>query len=88
MDIKEEIKSVKKLIYKEEMISFVLSICFAMNVACVVCLEFTFWTIINAFCAGLMLRRFRPTVKQQFILHSYLKELKKHLNKKEWTTEK
>lgn len=80
-----EIKSVKKLIYKEEMASFVFASLFAANIACLVVFPMTFFTIVNAFIAGLLLRKFRPIVKQQFILHAYLKSLYDQREEKVWS---
>lgn len=86
LNLDEKIKGITKLIYKEELWSFLCAIIFAMNIACILDFEFNTWTIINAFCAGLMLTKFKPTVKQQFLLHSYLGELKKRKSEKVWTT--
>ena len=83
--IDDEIKLIKKRIYKEEIYSFVFASMFAVNIACLIVSPLTFYTIANVCFAGMFLRKFRPVVKQQFILHSYLKALYNQRSEKVWS---
>lgn len=83
-DAYRELKYVKKMIFKQELLSFMFAFIFASNLASVICFPPTFMTVINAGIALLILKRFKPTVKQQFLLHTYLDTLKGQIKKNKW----
>ena len=80
-----DIKTVKKMLYVEELRSFVAAIGFAANVACLAILPFTGWSILNGIAVYLCITQFKPTIKKQIMFHEHLRLLSTIKKDKVWT---
>jgi hypothetical protein len=82
-DLKNQIATVKKQLYKEEALSALFALAFGSNIAALVIEPFTFLSFINILFALYVFGFFKPTIKKQEKLHLVLKGLKDMLQKAE-----
>ena len=83
--LSNDVNTMKKWIYVEEIKSFLGAIGFAMNMCCVFMLPFTALSLLNVFVAWYCLKQFKPTVKRQIMFHKHLEFLKNIEKEKVWT---
>lgn len=83
--VKMEMKNAKKVLYKEEIYSALMAILFAVNMCAIFMTAFSVFTLINVGLAWFAMKKFRITVKKQFILAKHLQFLKDSMKEKVWT---
>lgn len=80
-----DIKTVKKMLYVEELKSFVAAVGFAANVACLAMLPFNVISVLNIIAVWYCAKQFKPTIKRQIVFHEHLKLLQTIKKEKVWT---
>ena len=80
-----DLKMAKGLLFREEARSALLALMFGLNVACVVALPFSLFSLVNIFAVYWVAQRFKSTVKSQIMYKETLNLLKKLKDEKVWT---
>ena len=83
--VESEIKRAKKVLYIEEISSFISASIFAANLCCVFMLPFSGFTFLNLIFGYVALKHFKPTVKRQIMYHKHLEMLNNVKKEKIWT---
>lgn len=83
--VKQEMSNAKRILIKEELHSLFFALIFGTNLAAVILNPFTFFSLINVGLCVWMMKKFRPTVKKQFILAKHINFLKDSMKEKVWT---
>lgn len=83
--LSNDIKTVKKMLYKEELKSFIAATGFAANVACLALFPFTGWSLLNIIAVWVCLKHFKPTIKKQIMYSKHIEFLSTIKNEKVWT---
>ena len=80
-----DLKKAKKMLFAEEAGSVFLAVCFGLNVAAIVALPFTLFTLLNIAVVYFVCKRFRGTVKRQVMYAETVALMKKLGDEKVWT---
>lgn len=80
-----DIKTVKKMLYKEEFKSFLAALGFAGNAVCLAMLPFGIVGVLNVIALWFCLKQFKPTIKKQMMYAEHLKFLSTIKKDKVWT---
>ena len=80
-----DIKTAKKMLYMEELKSFLAALGFAGNAACLALFPFTIVSVLNILALFYCMKQFKPTVKKQILYGKHLEFLKTIKNEKVWT---
>ncbi len=83
--LSNDISTVKKMLYMQEIVSAFLAIAFGLNIAIIVFFPFGAFTILNLFVIWYVGTFFRKTVKRQIIYHEHIKLLNALKKEKVWT---
>jgi hypothetical protein len=81
----KDVKMAKSMLFKEEAKSAGMAVGFALNVACLVALPFTFLSVLNVLACLWVAKSFKGTVKNQIMYGETLKMLKTIKEDKVWT---
>ena len=80
-----DVKTVKRMLYGEEICSALYALTFGMNLACLVVFPLSGFSVLNGIALWWVMKKFKPTIKKQEVLHLHLKLLKTIKDEKVWT---
>lgn len=83
--IKMEMENAKKELFHEEIQSVLYAIGFASSLAHTVIASISGLTLLSLFFTVFFVKKFKPTVKKQFIIAKHMDFLKNSMKEKVWT---